>query len=233
MMQPQVKYEIDLMEEYLENDYMKEVYRDLHPTAEQRDDDDWWNNVYIKTAVDSDTYDFQEKWAEQRDASQYEALVMIEMINQIFKWNEDENGISEKWWVDALTISKIYKMFAYMYVVRCGVEHWKDQSVAWTEYIAEMGDNDAEEEYTGTKDFPPNETDDICPICLEAYTWRKQKDGIRNSEYKVKCPHYCCCDCWLELYEKNEGEKKRCPICRANVTDWLESVIPSYYPDYP
>ena len=154
------------------------------------------------------------------------------MINQINEWSKNELG--HTWDFGVLTHSKIYKMYAYVHVMQKGVEHWKFQSSFWNHDMDNMSDTESvEEEYTGTKDFPPNETDDNCPICLDAYTPQKQKDGVRNSEYKVKCPHYCCCDCWLELYEKNEGEKKRCPICRANVTDWLESVIPSYYPDYP
>jgi hypothetical protein len=218
------------MEAFLQNDYMKEVYRDLQPTAEQQGDEDWWNDIYIQTAVNSDDYDFPARWAEQRDASQYEALVMMEMINQIFKWNEDENGITEKWWSDALTISKIYRMYAYMYVVRCGVEHWihiKDTN-DWNFEMEEP------EQYNGSKDFPPNETDDNCPICLDAYTPQKQRDGIRNSdEHKSKCPHYCCVPCWLELYDKNEGEKKRCPICRANITKWLDDNHIGHLGDYP
>ena len=160
------------------------------------------------------------------------------MINQINEWSKTETVTI--WDFGVLTHSKIYKMYAYMHVMQKGVEHWKLQSVFWNHDMDDMSDAESvesvesvEEEYTGTKDFPPNETDDNCPVCLDAYTPQKQKDGVRNSKYKVKCPHYCCCDCWLELYEKNEGEKKRCPICRANVTDWLESVIPSYYPDYP
>ena len=160
------------------------------------------------------------------------------MINQINERSKTETVTI--WDFGVLTHSKIYKMYAYMHVMQKGVEHWKLQSVFWNHDMDDMSDVESvesvesvEDEYTGTKDFPPNETDDNCPVCLDAYTPQKQKDGVRNSEYKVKCPHYCCCDCWLELYEKNEGKKKRCPICRANVTDWLESVIPSYYPDYP
>ena len=230
MMQYQVKYEIDLMEGFLENDYMKEVYRDLHPTAEQQGDEDWWNDIYIQNAVNSDDYDFPARWAEQRDASQYEALVLMELINQIFKWNEDENGISEKWWGDVLTISKIYRMYAYMYVVRMGADYWINLSHTdnWNFEMEER------EQYNGSKDFPPNETDETCPICLEAYTPQKQKDGVRNSdEHKSKCPHYCCVPCWVELYDKNEGEKKRCPICKANITKWLDDNHIGHLGGYP
>ena len=218
--------------------FMRDVYYDLHPTDEQQEDENWWKNVFLQKAVYSDEYNFQKTWEELRDTSPYEVFLIIEMINQINEWSKNELG--HTWDFGVLTHSKIYKMYAYMHVMQKGVEHWKLQSVFWNHDMDDMSDVESvesvesvEEEYTGTKDFPPNETDDNCPVCLDAYTPQKQKDGVRNSEYKVKCPHYCCCDCWLELYEKNEGEKKRCPICRANVTDWLESVIPSYYPDYP
>ena len=212
--------------------FMRDVYYDLHPTAEQQEDKNWWKNVFLQKAVNSDEYNFQKTWEELRDTSQYEVFLIIEMINQINEWSKNELG--HTWDFGVLTHSKIYKMYAYVHVMQKGVEHWKIQSSFWNHDMDNMSDTESvEEEYTGTKDFPPNETDDNCPICLDAYTPQKQKDGVRNSEYKVKCPHYCCCDCWLELYEKNEGEKKRCPICRANVTDWLENVIPSYYPDYP
>jgi len=95
-------------------------------------------------------------------------------------------------------------------------------------------ENSDDEEYTGSKDFPPNETDDNCPICLEAYTSQKQKDGVRHSdEHKSKCPHYCCVDCWIDLYNNNEIKKKRCPICRANITKWLEDNHINHLGGYP
>ena len=219
MTQPQVKYEIELMEKYLEDFYMRDIYRDLHPTAEQRDDEDWWND-YIQTAVNSDDYDFQSKWAEQRDADQYEALVMIEMINQITIWNGDENGGCEQWWGETLTISKIYKMYAYLYVIRMDTDYWINLSHS-DNWNFEM---DEPEQYNGSKDFPPNETDETCPICLEAYDKEigRLKDGIQNSEYESNCPHWCCCMCWDTMYRQN-ADKYQCPICKRDITDWLKT----------
>ena len=43
------------------------------------------------------------------------------------------------------------------------------------------------------QDYYPNETDDKCPICLEAYTPKKQRDGVRNSEYKLSVPTTAVC----------------------------------------
>ena len=232
MSQQQIESIIENMKEIVYI-HLCDVYNNLRPTAEQQEDENWWNDVFLQIAVNSDEYNFQDTWEALRDTSQDEVFLIIEMINQINEWSKNELG--HNWDFGVLTHSKIYKMYAYMHAMQKGVEHWKLQSSFWNHAMDNISDTESvEEEYNGTKDFPPNETDDNCPICLETYTVQKQKDGIRNSdEHKSKCPHYCCCDCWLELYEKNEGKKKRCPICRANVTEWLESVIPSYYPDYP
>ena len=232
MSQQQIESIIENMKEIVYI-HLCDVYNNLRPTAEQQEDENWWNDVFLQIAVNSDEYNFQDTWEALRDTSQDEVFLIIEMINQINEWSKNELG--HNWDFGVLTHSKIYKMYAYMHAMQKGVEHWKLQSSFWNHAMDNISDTESvEEEYNGTKDFPPNETDDNCPICLETYTVQKQKDGIRNSdEHKSKCPHYCCCDCWLELYEKNEDKKKRCPICRANVTDWLESVIPSYYPDYP
>jgi len=205
--------------------HLRFVWGELQPTNEERNDDEYIQDTFINNAVNNEIYDFYEMWNDTTNEHYFEMRVdtLLILLNELKDWYRDEMG--DEW----LPLSNDYSIQNIM-------NGWAEAEVSEWGFDAVREIINAtieEEEYTGTKDFPPNETDDNCPICLEAYTWRKQKDGIRNSEYKVKCPHYCCCDCWLELYEKNEGEKKRCPICRANVTDWLESVIPSYYPDYP
>ena len=231
--QQQIEYLLEQIDEIF-HIFMRDVYYDLHPTTEQQNDENWWNNIFMQKAVNSDEYNFQKTWEELRDTSPYEVFLIIEMINQINEWSKNELG--HKWDFGVLTHSKIYKMYAYVYAMRRGVEHWKHTSGFWNH---DMDDEDSdtesiEEEYTGTKDFPPNETDDNCPICLDAYTPQKQRDGIRNSdEHKSKCPHYCCVPCWLELYDKNEGEKKRCPICRANITKWLDDNHIGHLGGYP
>jgi hypothetical protein len=83
-----------------------------------------------------------------------------------------------------------------------------------------------EEIYNGSKDFPPNETDEQCPICLEAYDRDsgKLKDGIRNSTYESNCPHWCCCMCLEEMYKQNEDDRCRCPICKRDITEWMDET---------
>jgi len=85
-------------------------------------------------------------------------------------------------------------------------------------------DSDEEDVYNGSKDFPPNETDETCPICLEAYDReiRRLKDGIRNSDCESNCPHWCCCMCWDTMY-REDNDTDYCPICKRDITDWLKT----------
>ena len=197
--QPQIEYLFQRMEEIF-NIFMRDVYYDLNPTAEQQDDENWWSNIFLQKAVNSDEYNFQKTWEELRDdTSPYEAFLIIEMINKINKWYDDEFG--ETWiYESSLTYQKIFNMFAYMFVRIKGLDFWQDQQYQQFNEIDE-------------------ETDDNCPVCMDAYSSQKLRfEGVGNNEYKEKCHHYCdfcCCDCWLELSAKKIGEKDQCPICKA------------------
>lgn len=95
----------------------------------------------------------------------------------------------------------------------------------------EMEDSDedaesAEEEYNGSKDFPPNDTDEQCPICLEAYTPQKQRDGIRCSDIPSNCSHYCCERCWYVIWGQH-NDTNNCPICKRDITMWLSTHYPN------
>jgi len=124
------KQQIKQMEEFICSIYMRDVYLDLNPTPEQDDDNDWWNEVFIETAVNSDKYDFQEKWAQYKDPSPHDEFPIIEMINKINKWYDDE--FDDTWTYELpLTYNKIFKMFAYMFVRIKGLDFWQDQQ--WAE----------------------------------------------------------------------------------------------------
>lgn len=95
----------------------------------------------------------------------------------------------------------------------------------------EMEDRDedaesVEEEYNGSKDFPPNDTDEQCPICLEAYTEDKKKDGIRCSDIPSNCSHYCCESCWYVIWGQ-QNDTNNCPICKRDITMWLSTHYPN------
>jgi hypothetical protein len=205
---------------------MRDVYNDLRPTIAQQEDDDWWDE-FIEKAVNSTEYDFEDAWIDDEFERDEDAFVIIEMINVINKYFDEEFG--DIFMKDNLTYSKIFKNYAYCFVARQGGGFWRDQRELYNEYVADMGDADAEsveEEYNGSKDFPPNETDEQCPICLEAYTEDKKKDGIRCSDIPSNCPHYCCERCWYVIWGQH-NDTNNCPICKRNITMWLSTHYPN------
>ena len=227
---------------FINGDFMPRVYFHLLPTVEQQNDEDWWVDTFIHTAVNSEVFDFADEWFGRDDQPHYidtswDAFVIVEMINKIDKWYDDVYG--EKWAYESpLTLERIYKMYAYLFVNNKGVEYWIEQKNRLNEYVVSqqldeasdmsvVSDEDEEpkEVYNGSKDFPPNETDETCPICLEAYDRDsgKLKDGIRNSNYESNCPHWCCCMCWDEMYKQDKDEYG-CPICKRDITEWIEET---------
>jgi len=227
----QITERLNEMNEYIRNEYMPFVYSQLMPSVEEQNNEDWWRDTFLEEAVNSENYDFQECWDNYVDYNTDgvvivpEVYVIVEMINKNNEWCM--NALGEKWSYDNLTYEKIFKMYAYAVVMEQGLDYWMEQKDRFNEYVENHSSDDedaesVEEEYNGSKDFPPNETDDVCPICFEEYTPSKMRDGIRNSEYKSRCPHYCCIDCWINIYNDESNTKKRCPICRANVSKWLE-----------
>ena len=61
-----------------------------------------------------------------------------------------------------------------------------------------------------------------CVICFESEDLIY--DGPSNSDIPTKCMHYFCIYCWEEMYRLNITN---CPLCREDVTDWLETLISS------
>jgi len=88
--------------------------------------------------------------------------------------------------------------------------------------LAELEEDEEEE-------LISNETDETCPICLEAYDREigRLKDGIQNSNYESNCPHWCCCMCW-DTMSRQDNDTYSCPICKTDITDWLKT---HYYSD--
>ena len=69
-----------------------------------------------------------------------------------------------------------------------------------------------------------------CPICYKKYgeqtddgNWFLCKDGIDNSNFRDTnpCKHYFCVCCLKNMF--NHGEVPyTCPLCRSDITEWLE-----------
>jgi len=227
---------INTMEEFIHTIYMRDVYNVLRPTITQQEDETWWDETFIPEAVNSNNFDFEDAWIDYEEddnrTNTPEVFVVIEMINKINKWSEEITGAY--WDYDNLTYGKIFKNFAYFYVCSRGTDFWLEKKDMYNEYVAEMGDESdddgdaesVEEEYNGSKDFPPNETDEQCPICLEAYTEDKKKDGIRCSDIPSNCPHYCCERCWYVIWGQH-NDTNNCPICKRNITMWLSTHYPN------
>ena len=56
-----------------------------------------------------------------------------------------------------------------------------------------------------------------CPVCYHAHYMR---DGPMNSDIPTYCTHWLCSSCWGEIKKRGGRE---CPICREDVSMWLNS----------
>ena len=87
------------------------------------------------------------------------------------------------------------------------------------------------------------ESDSECPICFVKYGEQEDgsfrcKDSIHNSDIPSDCKHYICSCCAATMYEhleaqftfETDGEAK-CPLCRADWTDWLMCQYGDDYDD--
>ena len=56
-----------------------------------------------------------------------------------------------------------------------------------------------------------------CPVCFErADVW----DSPMNSDIPTRCTHWICVPCWETIATRN----KRCPVCREDLSVWLDSA---------
>ena len=55
-----------------------------------------------------------------------------------------------------------------------------------------------------------------CPVC---YCSNVIVDSPENSPFMLGCKHYLCVDCWYELCKRGDV---KCPMCRRDLTKWLE-----------
>jgi hypothetical protein len=69
-----------------------------------------------------------------------------------------------------------------------------------------------------------------CPICYVKYGEQEDgkficSDGKWNSDMSGLCKHSICVKCYNILRNKfiEDEEEVKCPLCRENWTDWIES----------
>ena len=60
-----------------------------------------------------------------------------------------------------------------------------------------------------------NERD--CPICFRAYTW----DRLQAKPSEGKCAHGFCEECGEAMAEAMLSTPFKCPMCRADITEWF------------
>jgi hypothetical protein len=204
--------------------HLSYVWGELYPTNEELNDDEYIQGTLINNAVNNDIYDFYELWNDPTNPDYFEmkADTILRLLNEVKDWHRNEMG--DEWLPpnNEYSIQTIMNGWASM-----EVENWGIGAVrAIIVDLLEEEDEAVEEEYNGTKDFPPNETDDNCPICLEAYTSQKMKDGIRCSDIPSNCSHYCCERCWYVIWGQ-QNDTNNCPICKRDITMWLSTHYPN------
>jgi hypothetical protein len=198
------------LEAYIREIYMRDVYYDLHPTAEQRADKAWINDTYIVKAVEE--CNVYKKWI-QEERITYGAETILEMINNINIWYYDNFG--EPWKCKHYSVEKVVNMYAYVYVKKIGIAYWIEKHIEW--------DEEPKVPVCESSFLETNETDERCPICLEEYDrYERQQDGICNSDCESDCPHWGCVNCWKKMWEQH-NDIDECPICRRDITNWLKT----------
>ena len=58
-----------------------------------------------------------------------------------------------------------------------------------------------------------------CMTCLQVYTMD------RRIKLSAPCGHHCCIPCWKGLKRHSDGEECPCPMCRANITEWINHSV--------
>lgn len=217
------------LDEYLKH-HLRFVWGELEPTDEELNDDEYIQDTFINNAVNNDIYDFYEMWNDTTNDHYFEmrADTLLILLNELTERYRDEIG--DEWLPpnNEYTIQNIMNGWAYMEVQRVGIDNVRALITFGLEE-AEEAEAEAVEIYNGTKDFPPNETDETCPICLEAYTEdileKRTKMGIRDSIFASNCPHRCCECCWKNIIKQNTTDKYCCPICKRDITNWVMDMF--------
>ena len=62
-----------------------------------------------------------------------------------------------------------------------------------------------------------------CPICLEPFGPELERYSPMQGNFPTTCCHAMCVRCAMQIDEQHR-EQHRCPICRADIGQWLADV---------
>lgn len=186
------------LQKYVDEQYMPFVFNELHATDEQIDSEKRVEDSFFFKVVFGDEHGFYNRWYEA-EGFDIRADTILSLLEEFV--NNSGRNLSPPY-----TVRDTVNAWAYIR----GMKHW------WEKVKAKL------------RNLPPNETEDTCPICLRDYDRETLlKDGIQNSDFNSLCTHWCCMECWYKIYYQH-NEIDTCPICRADITEWLKSY---YRPD--
>ena len=69
-----------------------------------------------------------------------------------------------------------------------------------------------------------------CPICLQAFGPDLKRLSPLEGEFRTTCCHACCESCLAQLLEQPIAQWK-CPVCRADISQWLVDEFGYIPPD--
>ena len=186
----------DNLQRYLDEHYMPFVYNDLNATDEQMDSEEYFKESFLYKVVTDEEHGFYKRWYES-ERGDIRADTVLVLFQEIV------NNLGHDW-SPTYTVKETVNTWAYCRGIKQLWKKIKDK----------------------LRDLPPNESENTCPICLRDYDrYTLLKDGPQNSDCNSRCTHWCCIECWYEIYNK-ENDKDTCPICRADITEWLKSHYP-------
>jgi hypothetical protein len=189
------------LQKYVDEKYMPFIFNELHATDDQIDSEKRVEDSFLFKVVFGEEHGFYKRWYEAEGFD-----IRADTILSLLKEFKEYALNSRRDWFSPYTVSNTVNTWVYSR----GMKQW------WKQIKDKL------------RQLPPNETEHTCPVCLRDYNRQTLlKDGIQNSDFNSRCNHWCCMDCWAKIYYQH-NEIDTCPICRADITEWLKSY---YQPD--
>lgn len=198
------------LQKFLEDKYMPLLYSELLESTDGNIVNECFGDTNFFIYIYSNSLNFFEEWCETPNSTIQAETILI-LLQEVQTWYEK-------------TFSEIYTKYKVKDIVNywayiVGHEKWKKYADKEEKVVETSLPNEI---------LNTNETEDTCPICLRDYDRNTLlQDGPQNSDFENPCPHWCCVECWDTIYHQY-NDTDTCPICRADITDWLKSHYPLY-----